>query len=272
MAKLNLPGRIFPEQTSNMKLHFKKIGEGAPLMILHGLFGSSDNWQTLAKKFGENNFAVYLVDQRNHGRSAHADRFSYPDMSEDVFELINDQKIDSIHLIGHSMGGKTSMDLAMNHPEKILKLVVVDMAPKKYPLQNKEVTDALLEINLNEIKTRKDVEHALAQKIKDAGTKQFLLKNLYWKENNILGWRFNLETISKNIDKMSDAIDFIKPFEKPVLFIRGEKSNYITKDDEPLIKKYFPHAEIKTAPQSGHWVHADNPEWFFENCFEFLKR
>jgi len=255
-----------------MKLHFRKIGEGTPLMILHGLFGSSDNWQTLAKKFAENNFSVYLVDQRNHGRSPHADQFSYHNMSEDIFELINDAKIDVMNLIGHSMGGKTGMDLTMNHPGKIIKLIVVDMSPKKYPLQNKEVADALLEINLNEIKTRKDAEHALAQKIKDAGTLQFLLKNLYWKENGILAWRFNLGTISENIDKMSDAIDFIKPFEKPALFIRGEKSNYITKDDEPLIKKYFPHAEIKTAPQSGHWVHADNPEWFFENCLEFLKR
>ncbi|MEP7171411.1 MAG: alpha/beta fold hydrolase [Bacteroidota bacterium] len=255
-----------------MKLHFRKIGEGIPLIILHGLFGSSDNWQTLAKKFSENNLAVYLVDQRNHGRSSHSETFSYHDMAEDIYEFMNDEKINSAFIIGHSMGGKTVMDLAMYHPEKISKLIVVDMAPKKYAVQNRDVANALLEINLNEIKTRKEVETQLAQRISDAGTLQFLLKNLYWKENNTLAWRFNLPVISDNIERMSDAIDFIKPYEKPALFIRGEKSNYISKEDEPVIKKYFPNAEIRTAPGAGHWVHADNPEWLLENCLEFLVR
>jgi esterase len=253
-----------------MHLHFRKIGEGAPLIILHGLFGSSDNWQTLAKKFSESDLSVYLVDLRNHGRSPHAEIFSYHDMAEDVFELMNDEKIISAFIIGHSMGGKTAIDVAMHHPEKISKLVVVDMSPKKYPLQNKDVANALLEINLNELKSRKEVETQLVQKISDAGTLQFLLKNLYWKENNSLAWRFNLQAIAENIEKMSDEINFVQPFEKPALFIRGENSNYISKDDGPLIKKYFPHAEIKTAPQSGHWVHADNPQWLFEKCLEFL--
>ncbi|HKR04848.1 MAG TPA: alpha/beta fold hydrolase [Bacteroidia bacterium] len=260
-----------------MKLHFRKIGEGAPLIILHGLFGSSDNWQTLAKKFSESGLSVYLVDLRNHGRSPHAEIFSYHDMAEDVFEMMNDEKINSTFIIGHSMGGKTAMDVAMHHPEKISKLVVVDMSPKtrlpdgqEYSLQNKNVASALLEINLNELKSRKEVEAQLAQKISDAGTLQFLLKNLYWKENNSLAWRFNLQAISRNIEKMSDEINFVQPFEKPALFIRGENSNYISNDDEPLIKKYFPRAEIKTAPQSGHWVHADNPQWLLENCLKFL--
>jgi pimeloyl-ACP methyl ester carboxylesterase len=254
-----------------MHLHFRKIGEGAPLIILHGLFGSSDNWQTLGKKFSENELAVYLVDQRNHGHSPHAEIFSYHDMAEDVFELMNDEKINSAFIIGHSMGGKTAMDLSMNHPEKISKLIVVDMSPKKYPVQNRDVANALLSINLDEIKTRKEVEAQLAQKISEAGTLQFLLKNLFWKENNMLAWRFNLKMISDNLEKMSAETDFTKPFEKPTLFISGSTSNYISNDDEPLIKKYFPNAEIKTAPQSGHWVHADNPQWFLENCLTFLK-
>jgi esterase len=255
---------------NKVKLHLRKIGEGKPLIILHGLFGSSDNWQTLAKKFSESNLAVYLIDQRNHGRSPHSETFSYHDMGEDIYELMNDEKINSAFMLGHSMGGKTAMDASMHHPEKISKLIVVDMTPKKYPVQNKDVSNALLTINPDEIKTRKEVEGQLAQKISDAGTLQFLLKNLYWKENNTLAWRFNLNAISENIEKMSAAVDLIKPFEKPALFIRGEKSNYISKEDEPLIKKYFPNAEIKTAPQSGHWVHADNPEWLLENCLEFL--
>jgi esterase len=254
-----------------MKLHFRKIGDGTPLIILHGLFGSSDNWQTLGKKFSERDLAVYLVDQRNHGHSPHAEIFSYRHMAEDINELMNDEKINSAFMIGHSMGGKTAMDLAMHHPEKISKLIVVDMSPKKYPVQNQDVANALLSINLDEIKSRKEVEILLTQKISDKGTVQFLLKNLFWKENNVLAWRFNLQVISDNLEKMSDEIDFIKPFEKPTLFIRGSTSNYISNDDEPLIKKYFPNAEIKTAPQSGHWVHADNPEWFLENCLAFLK-
>ncbi|MEO5571579.1 MAG: alpha/beta fold hydrolase [Bacteroidia bacterium] len=253
-----------------MKLHFRKSGTGKPLMILHGLFGSSDNWQTLAKKFAEINFEVYLVDQRNHGRSPHSELFSYQDMSEDIYEFMNDVKLDSAFVIGHSMGGKTAMELAMNHPDKISKLIVADISPKKYQVQNRDVAEALLQINLNELKTRGEVEKQLAQKISDTGTLQFLVKNLYWKETGMLDWRFNLKAISENIEKMSDAIEFTHPFEKPALFIRGEKSNYISKEDEPLIKKYFPYAEIKTAPQSGHWVHADNPEWFLKTSIKFL--
>ena len=164
------------------------------------------------------------------------------------------------------------MDLAMHHPEKISKLIVVDMSPKKYPVQDKDITNALLQINLNEIKTRKEAETRLAETISDAGTLQFLLKNLYWKENNSLAWRFNLPVISDNIEKMGAAIDFISPFEKPALFIRGEKSNYVSKEDDPVIKKYFPNSEIRTAPDAGHWIHADNPKWLMENCREFLVR
>jgi esterase len=255
-----------------MKLHFRKIGEGDPLIILHGLFGSSDNWQTLAKRFAENNFAVYLVDQRNHGHSPHSDEFNFKVMSEDILELIEGSKIENTNIIGHSMGGKTAMELALDHPDKISKLIVVDMAPKKYSDSNSKISKALAEINLSEISTRKEAEKKLEEKIPDVATRQFLLKNLYWKESGRLEWRFNLNVINEQIANMSEAVHGELAFQKPALFIRGENSNYILKTDEPLIRQYFPKAEIKTVPRAGHWVHADAPEWLLENCVEFLKK
>lgn len=254
-----------------MKLHFRKFGEGAPLIILHGLFGSSDNWQTLGKKFAENNFSVYLVDLRNHGHSAHSSEHNYTMMNEDVLELINHENISPVSIIGHSMGGKTAMQLALNRPGKISKLIVVDIAPKKYPSHNSEIVKTLLTVDLEKIKTRKEVEKILSEKINDYGSLQLLLKGLYWKENNQLDWRFNLKVISENLEKMNESISANNSFEKPTLFIRGEKSNYISDEDIPLIEKYFPQSEIKTASASGHWVHADNPKWFLETVLEFLK-
>ena len=254
-----------------MKLHFRKIGEGDPLIILHGLFGSSDNWQTMARKFAENNFAVYLIDQRNHGHSPHSEEFNFKEMSEDILELSQELIMGNINIIGHSMGGKTAMNLALDHPDKISKLIVVDIAPKEYADSNREISKALTEIKLNEISTRKEAEKKLEEKIADTATRQFLLKNLYWKESGKLGWRFNLKVINDHISKMSEGVQGENSFQKPTLFIRGENSNYILETDTPLIKKYFPNAQIKTAPSSGHWVHADNPEWLLKTCIDFLK-
>lgn len=253
-----------------MKLHYRKIGGRQPLIILHGLFGSSDNWQTLGKKFAENNFLVYLVDLRNHGRTPHSDEHNYKVMSEDILELIHDENISPVSVIGHSMGGKAAMQLALDHPGEISKLVVVDMAPKEYPSYNREIANALLTVDLEKAKTRKDVEKILSEKITGYGSLQLILKGLYWTAANQLDWRFNLKAIHANLKKMNDAITGSNSFDKPALFIRGEKSNYILDEDIPLIKKYFPQAEIITAPASGHWVHADNPQWFLETCQSFL--
>ena len=260
-----------------MKLNFRKLGDGQPLIILHGLFGSSDNWQTVGKKFSEKGFSVYLVDQRNHGHSPHSSEHNYSAMADDLFDFINDEILSSSSLslspvlIGHSMGGKTAMQFALNHPEMLSKLIVVDISPKKYSGDNHDTANALMSLDLNKIKTRKEAEEKLSEKISDNRTKQFLLKNLFWIEHDKLAWRFNLKTLSEQIEKMSAGIISENVIEKPVLFIRGEKSNYILPEDEPLIKTFFPNAEIKTAPGSGHWVHVDNPEWLFKTCMEFLK-
>ena len=253
-----------------MKLFFRKLGNGKPLFILHGLFGMSDNWQTLGKQFAEH-FTVYLIDQRNHGRSPHSPEHSYALMSEDLLELINAESLDKIMLMGHSMGGKTAMQFAVTHPERVEKMVVVDISPKKYPITNQDIVNALEKVNLKEVKTRKEVEAILAQDIKEPGTMQFLLKNLYWDDNQSLAWRFNLEALKTNLPLVAEATQIPPtPLKMPVLFIKGEKSDYTFNADTKLINQIFAHADMITIPGAGHWVHADNPREFYNEVIKFL--
>lgn len=255
-----------------MKLAYKKAGEGQPLIILHGLFGSADNWQTLGKKFSED-FEVYLVDQRNHGRSAHDKEWNYDVMAEDVQELIMDHHLENVILLGHSMGGKTVMQAARNHPEKLDKLIVADIAPKDYHSNQDEVAAALLSVDLRKIKSRKEAEEALSLKIKDNPTKQFLLKNLYWKTDEELAWRFNLEVVAKNLDIIAGTFHLEdKVSDLPVLFMRGERSDYIRDKDMDLIKRLFPNSQLATIPNAGHWLHADQPELFYNAVLKFIKK
>ena len=264
-----------------MKLFHKKLGEGNPLIILHGLFGMSDNWMTMAKQFAANGFACYTVDQRNHGRSGHSDTFNYDVMAADLMELMEDENISSADLIGHSMGGKTAMFFAVAHPEKTEKLVVADIAPRYYSPHHDSVIAALHTIDFTRITSRKEAEEQLRISLHDEATVQFLLKSLYWKDEGrgttgmepekTLAWRFNLEGIEKNIDRVGEALPEDKRFDKPTLFVRGERSSYVTNEDEIIIKKQFPLAQIKTIPQAGHWVHAENPNVFFDTVSGFLK-
>ncbi|MCX6290388.1 MAG: alpha/beta fold hydrolase [Bacteroidetes bacterium] len=262
-----------------MKLFFKKTGEGKPLLILHGLFGMSDNWMTLSKQFAEHGFACYTVDLRNHGRSPHSETFNYQVMADDLAELMADEHISSTNIIGHSMGGKTAMFFAAAHPERTERLVVVDIAPRFYPPQHDSVMAALQNINLETISSRKEAEDHLRNTLGDEATIQFLLKNLYWSEATEkklpvkkLAWRFNLPAIKKNIDAIGEALPAGTRFNKPVLFVRGEKSAYITKQDEADIKKHFPLSQVATVAKAGHWVHTENPTVFFDTVLEFLNR
>ncbi len=254
-----------------MKLSFRKLGNGKPLFILHGLFGSSDNWQTLGKQFAEN-FTVYFIDQRNHGRSPHSAEHTYSLMSDDLLELMQDENLDKAILMGHSMGGKTAMYFAVTHPEKVEKLIVVDISPKKYPVTNKDVIDALEKVDLDIVKTRKEVEEILAKDLTNIGTIQFLLKNLYWDDSQKLAWRFNLEALKNNIALVGEATPMPDlPLTMPVLFIKGGKSDHIFNADSKLIEAMFSNVNIVTIPEAGHWVHADKPKEFFEIASEFLK-
>ena len=254
-----------------MKLFYKKTGEGKPLIILHGLFGLSDNWATLSKTFSEKGFCCYLIDQRNHGKSPHSENFTYELMAEDLLELMNDEKINTAEIIGHSMGGKTAMFFALKHSDRIRKMIIADMSPKYYAPHHQVIFAALKSIDILNLTSRKEAEEKLRNALSDEATIQFLLKNLYWREDKRLAWRFGFLEIEKNVEEIGKALTADSVINIPVLFLRGERSGYITKSDEIEIKRIFPLAEIKTVPDAGHWIHAENPGGFMEMVLEYLK-
>lgn len=254
-----------------MKLFYRKFGSGQPLIILHGLFGQSDNWNTLAKQISEQGFEVYTVDQRNHGLSPHSTTWDYPSMSADIEELMENLVLEKCILMGHSMGGKTAMQFALEHGDLLDKLIVVDMAPKYYPPHHQAVIEGLQAVDFTKIQTRKEAENILSMYIDDAGTKQFLLKNIFWKDDGIMDWRFNLNVIQQKIENMGKAIQTDSHCEVPTLFIRGETSTYIEDTDLPVIKDIFPRSYVETIKDAGHWVHAEQPQAFFKAVMSFIK-
>lgn len=253
-----------------MLLHSQIIGEGQPFLILHGFLGSGDNWKTLGNQFSEKGYQVHLIDQRNHGRSFHSDEFSYQVMSNDLAAYCEHYQLDNIILLGHSMGGKTVMEFATVYPEKVSKLIVADIGPKAYPQHHQDILKGLSSLNFNEISSRGMADEEISKYIPHFGTRQFLLKNLYWVEKGKLGLRINLPVLIKEYDIVGDALSENALFEKETLFVKGEKSQYIIDMDEILIHKHFPKATIETISKAGHWLHADNPKEFFEKIMEFL--
>lgn len=253
-----------------MKLAYKEFGEGKPMVILHGLFGFSDNWVTHAKKFSSY-FRVITVDLRNHGYSPWSDDFSYQLMVDDVKELLDDLGISKCILIGHSMGGKVAMLFSQQYQEMLEKMVVVDMGVKSYPLHHQHILDSFREIDLSKMSARSEAEKILMQFIDSNGVRQFLLKNLYWKDKGQLAWRVNFPVLEREMDEILKALPF-KEVMVPTLFIRGALSNYIEDADIPEIEEYFPDNQIETVENSGHWVHAEAPEDFFDIVLGFCIR
>lgn len=253
-----------------MKLYHREIGEGKPLIILHGLFGSSDNWMSIAKEL-EGHFKMYLVDQRNHGQSPHSDEFNYTAMANDLNEFIEEHGIENPSILGHSMGGKTAMNFAINHADKWDKLIVVDIAPRAYPVHHDTILKGLKSIDVDNLKSRGEADKQLAEYVKDMGTRQFLLKNLARKSDGGFEWKINLPVIDKKIEAMGEGIEQQLAIEKDVLFIRGEKSDYIQDRDNILIVQLFPNSEVKTVKNAGHWVHAEQPKALLEMVTEFLE-
>lgn len=253
-----------------MQLHYKSFGEGQPLVIMHGLFGMLDNWQTLGKKWAEN-YHVILVDNRNHGHSPHAPDFNYEVMVDDLAELADDLFLDDMMIIGHSMGGKIAMKFGQTYPEMVNKMVIADIGPKHYPVHHQQIIAGLKSVDLATIGSRGKVNTQLGDYIEDEGTRQFFLKNLYWREKGILDWRFNLDTIAQNIGNVGEDMYGIES-NINTLFIRGDKSNYILDEDMPQIKKTFTSAEFATVSNAGHWLHAENPSEFYDKVTEFLNR
>lgn len=253
-----------------MKLNFKKYGDsGFPLLILHGLLGSLDNWSTLGKSFAEQ-FQVYIIDQRDHGKSPHSDELSYPNMVADLKEFMDDHQIESCYLLGHSMGGKTVMNFAVQFPHMVEKLIVVDIAPRSYPVHHHQILEGLSAVNFDQVTSRNEVEEVLTPYIPEFTVRQFLMKNLFWVEKGKLAWRFNLPVIKKDIEKISLGLEADAYFTNPTLFIDGENSNYIEEEDVDMIDEIFPRNQIETFENCGHWVHAEAPEEFYQTVVDFL--
>jgi esterase len=253
-----------------MKLHIREMGQGQPMVILHGLFGSSDNWQTHAKKLAEY-YRVILVDQRNHGHSGWSDEFSYELMSQDLEELFEDLLLKKVILLGHSMGGKTAIQFTQNHPEYIEKLIIVDIGVKEYPLHHAEILKGLYSIDLEKIHTRNEAEEILSNFISSMGVRQFLLKNLYWKEKDRLAWRMNISILDREMKNILSALPEVE-ISLPTLFIRGSLSNYILDEDVDELEALFPDMSIITIEEAGHWVHAESPIKFINLVLEYCLR
>lgn len=255
-----------------MKLAYREFGQGPALIILHGLFGQSDNWNTLAKNFAEQGLHVYTVDQRNHGLSPHASEWDYKEMAKDLHEFILDHQIKNPILLGHSMGGKTVLFFQLQFPGMASKLIVVDIAARNYEPHHQQVLMALNAVDFNSIDKRKEAEIILNQHINDFGTKQFLLKNIYWKdnENTKMDWRFNLKVINDNYDNIGVGVPFYEDAIK-TLVVKGDKSNYVNIFDIEDYKKRFSNLKTATITDAAHWVHAEKPKEFFSVVMSFIK-
>lgn len=253
-----------------MTLHSQILGAGKPFVILHGFLGMSDNWKTLGTRWSEDGYEVHLLDQRNHGRSFHSDEFSYEVMAEDLKKYCEEHNLEDIVLLGHSMGGKVAMQFAVTYPELVSKLIVADIGPKAYPPHHQDILKALSQLDFSKIKSRGEAEDVLSEYITDKGVRLFLLKNLYRKSKTELGLRINLAVLSQKIEVVGRALQENAIFNGDTLFLGGEKSGYIEPMDELLIKKHFPKAKIETISNAGHWLHAENPDEFYDNVKKFL--
>lgn len=253
-----------------MTLNYKSFGEGDPIIILHGLFGMLDNWQTIGKQLAQD-YRVILVDQRNHGKSFHSDEFSYDLLADDLKALMTELELSSAHIIGHSMGGKTAMSFAAKYPDMIDSLIVVDIAPKEYEGGHEELFEAILAIDVEAISSRKEVDEQLKLSIPDMGVRLFLMKNLTRKPETGYQWKANFTVLN---DEYAQLMDFniAGVHVVPSLFIRGQKSNYILEEDEELIYDLFPLAVIEDIEDAGHWIHAEQPQLFLDLVTDYFKR
>ena len=253
-----------------MLLHSNIIGEGQPFVILHGFLGMSDNWKKLGIQFSEQDFQVHLIDQRNHGHSFHSEEFNYDVLVEDLKNYCDKHHLENIILLGHSMGGKTAMLFATQYPELVSKLVIADISPRFYPVHHDSILDGLSALDFDVIKSRGEADNVLSRHVSDFGTRQFLLKNLYWIEKGKLGLRMNLEVLKAEVAEIGESLPSQATFEKDTLFLRGDRSEYIGVDDESIIMNHFPKAKIITVSNAGHWLHAENPKDFFEAVMGFV--
>jgi pimeloyl-ACP methyl ester carboxylesterase len=251
-----------------MKLFYRELGAGQPLVILHGLMGSSDNWLTQARMFSKS-YHVFTVDQRNHGQSPHSDVFDYKVLASDLKNFVVEHKLDNPVVIGHSMGGKAAMNFAVSNPDLIDKLIVVDIAPVTYEVRHDHIVEGLLAIPIEEITSRNEADEILSKYVDEMGVRQFLLKNLSRKDGGF-AWKLNLPVIDKNLELIGEGMQYEGTFDKKTLFVKGKRSDYITEKDHWLIKKIFPNSELVTM-ETGHWVQAEKPDEFVKIVQDFLR-
>ena len=252
-----------------MLLNHRVLGQGPPLLILHGLFGSLDNWMTLAKQLAAD-YTVYLVDLRNHGQSFHDSQFNYTVMAEDIQKLVEALKLSDIYLLGHSLGGKTAMFYTAHNQPLVRKLIVVDISPKYYTNRQQLILDALAAIDMNTLTSRREADDILSRYISEEGIRLFLMKNLKRKSADSFEWKINLPVLNAQIDQVGEALPSSFIVQAPSLFIRGGASDYITDEDEQHIPAQFPNSNIHTIPGAGHWVHAEAPQELLATVKEFL--
>ncbi len=254
-----------------MKLFYRQFGSGKPLIILHGLLGLSDNWVSIGKILALN-YNVIIPDLRNHGQSPHSSNFNYEAMAEDIVELMDDLKLKSAVIMGHSMGGKVAMQFALQNPEKTDKLIVVDISMRQYDERQYqiEIIEAMMAVDFQRSASRSEISELLKLSIKDEKFRLFIMKNLYRKSRTELGWRPDLKNIYLNVDRIFEGISGNGVYKGPSLFVQGSESDYVLQSDLPLIIQNFPEAVFKEVSDSGHWVHADNPEGFLNAIGGFL--
>jgi pimeloyl-ACP methyl ester carboxylesterase len=250
-------------------LNHKIFGQGDPIIILHGLFGMLDNWQTIGKKLAED-YMVILVDQRDHGKSKHTDEFNYQVLAEDLRVFMEENWMHEAHIIGHSMGGKTAMQFAVDNPDMIEKLIIVDIGPKAYEAGHDIIFKALREVEIATVKSRGEVEKSISKYIDDAGVRLFLMKNLQRKKEGGFRWKMNLELLHREYPNIIDAINYDGTVDVETLFIYGSKSHYIVPSEIAGIKEIFPHSKFEEV-DSGHWIHAEKPDEFLALVKFFLK-
>ncbi|WOG26708.1 alpha/beta fold hydrolase [Endozoicomonas sp. 8E] len=254
-----------------MKLYARQQGEGEPLISVHGLFGSQENLGAINRQLAEK-FMVHGLDVRNHGRSPHDDAMDYPVMAADVVEYLDDQQIEKAHLLGHSMGGKVVMEVALTHPDRVNKLAVMDIAPVQYGVRrHDDVFAGLSAVDLETVQKRADADHALRQHIVELAIRTFLLKNLYRNDEGSYCWRMNLEAIHHNYLNISAGNSGKESFEGDVLFLRGGNSNYILAEHREEVLKRFPKAAMREIADTGHWLHAEKPELVARTLMRFLE-
>ena len=253
-----------------MILSYKSFGEGTPIIILHGLFGSSDNWQTFAKSIGDR-YQVIAIDLRNHGNSPHEDQFSFKLIDQDLIETLDALHLSGYHLLGHSLGGKAAMYHALHHPARVGRLIVIDIAPKAYPPHHALYFKVMRSMDFDQITNRTEADLWMQKEIQDTSVRQFLLKSLVRDDEGRFKWKFNLEALYRHYDEINIILEGLPSFDHPTVFIKGELSDYIKDEDHALIHHLFTNSKIETIHGAGHWVHADQPERLREVVLSFLQ-